>query len=78
MWLVVTDNNFLFLFSFFFKDLFIYYMYVDSSCLHTPQKREADLIMDGCELSCGCWKLNSGPSEEQSVPLTAEPSLQPL
>ena len=27
--------------------------------------------MDGCELPCGCWDLNS-------VLLTAEPSLQPL
>ena len=26
---------------------------------------------------CGSWDLNSGPSEEQSVLLTAEPSLQP-
>jgi hypothetical protein len=25
----------------------------------------------------GCWELNSGPLEEQSMPLTAEPSLQP-
>jgi hypothetical protein len=25
---------------------------------------------------CGCWKLNSGPPEEQLVLLTAEPSLQ--
>jgi hypothetical protein len=33
--------------------------------------------MDGCEPSCGCWDLNSGPSEEHSVFLTAEPSLQP-
>jgi hypothetical protein len=30
-----------------------------------------------CEPSCGCWDLNSGPSEEQSVLLTAEPSLLP-
>jgi hypothetical protein len=36
-----------------------------------------NLIMDGCEPPCGCWDLNSGPSEEQSVLLTAEPSLQP-
>jgi hypothetical protein len=34
--------------------------------------------MDGCEPPCGCWDLNSGPSEEQSVLLTTEPSLQPL
>jgi hypothetical protein len=33
--------------------------------------------MGGCEPPCGCWDLNSGPSEEQSMPLTAEPSLQP-
>jgi hypothetical protein len=33
---------------------------------------------DGCEPPCGCWDLNSGPSEEQSVLLTAGPSLQPL
>jgi hypothetical protein len=36
-----------------------------------------DLTMDGFESPCGCWDLNSGPSEEQSVLLTAEPSLQP-
>ena len=41
------------------------------------QKRASDLIMDGCEPPCGCWDLNSGPSEEQSVLLTTEPSLQP-
>ena len=34
--------------------------------------------MDGCEPPCGCWDLNSGPSEEQSVLLTTGPSLQPL
>jgi hypothetical protein len=33
--------------------------------------------MDDCEPLCGCWDLNSEPSEEQSVLLTAEPSLQP-
>ena len=26
---------------------------------------------------CGCWELNSGPSEEQPVLLTTKPSLQP-
>ena len=40
--------------------------------------RALDLITDGCEPPCGCWDLNSGPLEEQSVLLTAEPSLQPL
>jgi hypothetical protein len=32
---------------------------------------------EGIKSHCGCWDLNSGPSEEQSVLLTAEPSLQP-
>jgi hypothetical protein len=36
------------------------------------------LITDGCEPPCSCWELNSGPLEEQSVLLTAEPSHQPL
>lgn len=30
-----------------------------------------------CEPFCGCWEPNSGPLQEQSVLLTAEPSLQP-
>ena len=33
---------------------------------------------DSCELPCGCWELNPGPQEEQSVLLTTDPSLQPL
>ena len=37
----------------------------------------SDLFTDGCEPPCSCWGLNSGPKEEQSVLLTAEPSLQP-
>jgi hypothetical protein len=37
----------------------------------------SDLITGGCEPPCGCWDLNSGPSEEQSVLLPAEPSHQP-
>jgi hypothetical protein len=35
-------------------------------------------LMDGCEPSCSCWELNSGPLEKQPVLLTAEPSLQPF
>jgi hypothetical protein len=40
------------------------------------QKRASDLIKDDCEPPYGCWDLNSGPSEEHTVLLTAEPSLQ--
>jgi hypothetical protein len=35
-------------------------------------------MMGGCEPPYGCWDLNSGPSEEQSVLLTTEPSRQPF
>jgi hypothetical protein len=38
----------------------------------------SDFVMDGCEPPCGCWDLNSGPSEEQLALLTTEPSCQPL
>jgi len=61
-----------------FHDLFIYFMYMTTlSLLQTHQKRASDSITDGCEPPCGCWELNSGPLEEQSVLLIAEPSLQP-
>jgi hypothetical protein len=33
--------------------------------------------MGACEPPCGCWELNSGPLEEQSILLTTKPSLQP-
>ena len=35
-------------------------------------------VTDHYEQPCGCWELNPGPLEEQCVPLTTEPSLQPL
>ena len=34
-------------------------------------------VMDSCQLLCGCWELNPESQQEQSVLLTAEPSLQP-
>lgn len=55
---------------------FIYY--VDSvlpACMPAALKRAPDLIIDGSEPPCGCWRLNSGPLEEQSV-LYSEPSPQ--
>jgi hypothetical protein len=60
----------------FFLKKVIYFMYIHCSYLQTPQKRASDLITDGCKPPCGPWDLNSGPLEEQSVLLTAEPSLQ--
>jgi hypothetical protein len=75
--------NISYYYSFLFKDLFIYFMYVStlSHSSDTPEegiRSQCPLITDGCEPPCGCWKLNSGPLEEQSVLLTTEPSLQPL
>jgi hypothetical protein len=52
-------------------------MWVHCCCLQTHQKRASDPITDGCEPPCGCWELNPGPLEEQSVLLTTEPSRQP-
>jgi hypothetical protein len=43
----------------------------------THQKMASDPITDGGDPPCGCWELNSGPLEEQSVLFTTEPSLQP-
>jgi hypothetical protein len=34
-------------------------------------------ITDGCEPPCGYWGSNPDPLQEQSVLVTAEPSLQP-
>jgi hypothetical protein len=51
-------------------------MYISAQLLFSDMPEE-DFITDGCEPPCGCWDLNSGPLEEQSVHLTAEPSLQP-
>jgi hypothetical protein len=63
--------------------LFVYayensvYMYACMTEKSIRQKRELDLIIDGCEPPHGCWELNSGPLDEQPVLLTTEPSLQP-
>ena len=47
-----------------------------SILLLTHQKRASDSTTNGCEPPCGCWELNSGPLEEQTVLLTSEPSHQ--
>jgi hypothetical protein len=60
--------------SFFFL---IFYLFIICKYIQTLQKRASDFVTDGCEPPCGCWDLNSGPLEEQSALLTAEPSHQP-
>lgn len=54
--------------------LSIFCVWVLSVCLLDPTSR----VMDSRALSCGCWKLHSSPLEEQSVLLTADPSLAPV
>jgi hypothetical protein len=69
----------LFFFFFFFKIflktfLFIYYYtYTVAVFRRTRRGRQIPLRV----VPCGYWDLNSGPSEEQSVLLPAEPSLLP-
>jgi hypothetical protein len=62
---------------FFFKEFFFLYVSTLQLSSDTPGERESDVITHGCKPPCGCWDLNSEPLEEQSVLLTAEPSLQP-
>jgi hypothetical protein len=77
-WKIVAKSSTLNGFSkTFFKEFFnLFYIYEDCHCLQTLHKRASDLTEDGCEPPCGCWELNSGSLKEQSVLLTAEPSLQ--
>ena len=75
VWLILCID--LFLFFFFLRFIYLLYYLVHCSCPQTLQKRASDFVMDGCEPPCGCWDLNSGPLEEQSVLLTTEPSCQP-
>jgi hypothetical protein len=64
-------NYYYFLFLFFFLKIYLHkYTVADS------EEYLSDLITDGCEPPCGCWDLNSGPLEEQSALLHAEPSRQ--
>jgi hypothetical protein len=49
-------------------------------CLQRPEESirfTESRVTDGCELSCRCRELNSGPPEEQPVLFTVMPSLQP-
>jgi hypothetical protein len=41
--------------------------------------RVSDLeVTDSCEPPCGCWELNPGSLEEQSMLLAIVPSIQPI
>jgi hypothetical protein len=64
------------LFYFIFLKIYLFYVYEHTVAVFN-QKRALDPITDGFEPPCGCWELNSGPLEEQSVLLTTQPSLLP-
>jgi len=65
--------------------LFLLYVYVHHvhavpvQAIQSTQRTSValGLELDSCELSCGCWKLNPGPLEEQPVLLTAKSPLLP-
>ena len=46
-------------------------------CLCEDARAPGTGVTDSRELSLGCWEVNPGPSEEQPVLLTTEPTLQP-
>jgi len=66
----MTKATFIFIYFF-----ILFYVSTLSQFSDTPEEG-IDPITDGCEPSCCCWELNSGPLEEQSMLLTAELSLQ--
>lgn len=53
--------------------MFVYYVHaVPTEARSGHQVGPLELELDGCELLCGCWKLNPSPLEKQSVVLTTE------
>ena len=59
---------------FFFNIYLFLFIWVHCSCLQTHPRRGHWIPL---QMVVSCWELNSGPLEEQSVLLPAEPSLQP-
>ena len=65
----------LLLFSLFFLKRFIYSFHICgtlSLSSDTPEGGIGCPLQMVCEPPCGCWDLNSGPLEQQSVLLTTE------
>jgi hypothetical protein len=64
-------------FVLFYFILFYFYKYTVAVLRYAGRGHRIDPITDICEPLCSYMDLNSGPLEEQSVLLTAEPSLWP-
>jgi hypothetical protein len=71
--------NFLY---FLINDLFIFILCASVLWLHVclceGARSPGTGVTGWWKLPCGCWELNLGPLEEQSVLLTTELSFQPL
>jgi hypothetical protein len=65
-------------FSFFFFFLIYFYFSVLEFCLYDVTGFPGSGVTDRWEPPCGCWELNLGSLEQQTVFLTTEPSFQPL
>lgn len=65
--------------SFSFKDVFMNLMYMGilSTCRDRGIGPYGATFIDGCDLPCEHWELNSGQLEGQPVLLITEPSLWP-
>ena len=53
----------------------VFYLHI---CLCEGVDYPGTAVTDSCQLPCGCQELSAGPLQEQSVLLTAAPSLFPL
>ena len=63
---------------FFLSFYLLFYVYWCFAYMYVCVKVSDIGVMDSCELPCGCWELNLGPLEDQSMLLTTELSLQPF
>ena len=68
-----TGNVFIFFFINFLTLFYVHWYVHWYEGVRSPRTG----FSDSCELPCGCWELNLGPREEQSVLLSTKPSLQP-
>lgn len=62
---------------FFFLRLYLYLIFCACAVSRRPEGSIRFFRTGGCELSCGCLEWKASPLEEQTVVLTAEPSLHP-
>jgi hypothetical protein len=64
---------------FLYMSILSVYIYVYHLCAWYPWKPEEDVLIPGTrvihsyESPCGCWELNSGRLEEQSLLFTTKP-----